>query len=73
MSVDQLKLIAVMRDAVNGAEERYPGYHKDLFDYVSQIVMLEREHTQRTTQIQKNVTGRVAALGVLIDRSAVAQ
>jgi hypothetical protein len=70
MAVDQRKLIAVMRDAVTSVEERYPGYRRDLFDYVAQIVMLEREHERKATQIQKKVADKVAALGTLVDKKA---
>lgn len=70
MAVDQRKLIAVMRDAVAGVEERYAGYPSDLFDYVAQIVMLEREHERKATQIQKKVSDRVASLGALLDKNA---
>lgn len=69
MAVDQRKLIAVMRDAVGSVEERYPGYRGDLFDYVAQIVMLEREHERKATQIQKKIGDRVSALGTLIDKN----
>lgn len=70
MVVDQRKLVGVMREAVAGAEERYSGYRGDLFDYVAQIVMLEREHERKATQIQKRIGDRVAALGTLIDKKA---
>lgn len=69
MAVDQQKLIAVMRDAVAGVEERYPGYRRHLFDYVAQIVMLEREHERKATQIQKKIGDCVAALGTLVDKN----
>lgn len=69
MAVDQRKLISVMRDAVDEVEDRYKGYRADLFDYVSQIVMLEREHERRATQIQKKVGDRVDALGTLIAKN----
>lgn len=70
MTVDQQKLIAVMRDAVAGVEERFPEYRTDLFDYVAQILLLEREHERKATQIQKKVSDRVSALGTLIDKKA---
>jgi hypothetical protein len=57
-----------MRDAVDQMEDRYAGYRADLFDYVSQVVMLEREHERRATQIQKKVDDCVGALGTLIDK-----
>lgn len=69
MAVDQRKLIAVMRDAVATVDERYSGYRTALFDYVAQIVMLEREHERKATQIQKKVGDKVAALGTLIDKN----
>jgi hypothetical protein len=68
MAVDQRKLISVIKSAVQNIEERHPGYNNELFDYVAQIVMLEREHEQRATQIQKKVTDRIDALGTLIDK-----
>lgn len=70
VAVDQRKLVAVMREAIDGVEDRYPGYRGDLFDYVAQIVMLEREHERRATQIQKKVGDRVASLATLIDKKA---
>jgi hypothetical protein len=66
MAVDQRKLIAVLHDAVDKRIERYSGYRKDLLDHVAQIVMLEREHERRATQIQKKVSDKVEALGILI-------
>ena len=70
MAVDQRKLIIVMRNAVASVEDRYPGYQTDLFDYVAQIVMLEREHERKAIQIQKKVSDKVAALGTLLDKKA---
>lgn len=68
MAVDQRKLIEVIKSSVGGVEGRYDRYHDDLFDFVAQIVMLEREHEKRATQIQKKVTDKVDALGLLIDK-----
>lgn len=68
MAVDQRKLIAVIKSAVGDVELRYDGYHDDLFDYVAQIVMLEREHEKRATQIQKKITDKVGALATIIDK-----
>jgi hypothetical protein len=70
VAVDQRKLIAVMREAVASVEGRYLGYRDDLFDYVAQVVMLEREHERKATQIQKKIGDRVAALGTLLDKKA---
>ncbi len=69
MAVDQRKLISVIKLAVEEVEGHYDRYHDDLFDYVAQIVMLEREHERRATQIQKKITDKVDALGVLIDKN----
>jgi len=66
VAVDQRRLISVMRGAVSRIEERYDGYRDDLFDYLSQIVMLEREHQRQATQIQKKVGDKVSALGTYI-------
>lgn len=70
MAVDQRKLIAVIKSAVDEVEVRYDRYHEDLFDHVAQIVMLEREHERRATQIQKRVTDKVHALAKLIETNA---
>ncbi|MEZ5310395.1 MAG: hypothetical protein R2735_07355 [Microthrixaceae bacterium] len=69
MAVDQRKLIEVIKSAVEKVEGRYDRYHDDLFDYVAQIVMLERQHEKRATQIQKKVSDKVDALGLLIDKN----
>jgi hypothetical protein len=69
VAVDQRKLIAVLRDAVDGTPERYRGYHNDLLDHVSQVVLLEREHERKATQIQKKVSDKIDALSVLIDKN----
>ena len=66
MPIDQRKLISVMRSEVDEAIGRYDGYRHELFDYVSQIVMLEREHLRRATVIQKKVNDRIESLGLLI-------
>ena len=68
MAVDQRKLISVLRAAVDDIEERYVGYRADLLDTVAQVVMLEREHEQKATQIQKKVGDRIDALGTLIGK-----
>lgn len=68
MAVDQRKLITVLKAAVDNVEERYSGYHADLFDYVAQIVMLEREHERKATQIQKKIGDKVDALGTLLEK-----
>ena len=69
MIVDQRKLIDVLKSAVYDVEARYDDYHRDLLDHVAQIVMLEREHEKKATQIQKKVTDKVEALATLIGKS----
>lgn len=71
MIVDQLKLIGVMKDVSGGVSLRYPGYKEDLFEFLAGIVMLEREHEKRATAIQKKVSDRVAALGLLIQKKGL--
>lgn len=73
MAVDQRKLITVLKASVEDVEERYPGYRKELLDYVAQVVMLEREHEQKATQIQKKVGDRIDALGTLIEKNGPTQ
>ena len=69
MAVDQRKLISVIKSAVDRVEGRYDRYHDDLFDYVAQIVMLEREHEKRATQIQKKISDKVDAVATLLDKN----
>lgn len=68
MAVDQRKLITVIKSAVGDVEDRYLGYRDDLFDYVAQIVLLEREHEKKATQIQKRVSDQIEALAMIIDK-----
>lgn len=67
MATDQRKLVTVLKAAVADLDEPFPGYRDELFDYVAQVVMLEREHERRATQIQKKVSDKIDALGRLID------
>lgn len=68
MAVKQTKLISELRSKVEEIDEssRPPGYHNHLWEALSQIVMLEREHKEAATQIQKKVTDRVIALGTYL-------
>ena len=66
MAVDQRKLITVIKQSISNIDLRYPGYHKDLLDFVAQIVFLEREHEQKATQIKNKVDDKVSALGLVI-------
>ncbi|HMS12466.1 MAG TPA: hypothetical protein PKD80_05150 [Microthrixaceae bacterium] len=59
----------MIKSSVDHVEGRYGRYHDDLFDYVAQIVMLEREHEKRATQIQKKVSDKVDALATLLDKN----
>ena len=68
MAVDQRKLITVIKSAVSEVEDRHPGYRDVLFDYVAQIVLLEREHEKKATQIQKRVSDKIEALATIIDK-----
>ena len=68
MAVDQRKLVSVMRSAVSMSVDRYDGYQEDLFDHLSQIIMLEREHLHQATQIQKKISDKIEALGKLITK-----
>lgn len=65
MSVSQQKLLKVLRAQVAEIDEstRINGYQKQLFDTLAQIVVLEQEHLEASTQIQKKVTDKTQALG----------
>lgn len=69
MAIQQRALMETLRSEVEEIEEAYPGYRADLLDHLSQIVFLEREHQQRSTQIQKKVSDRCQALGQLLVRN----
>ena len=68
MSVNQQKLLTVLRSQVNLIDEtdRVPGYRTDVFETLAQIVSLEREHLEARTQIQKKVNDKAQALATVL-------
>ncbi len=64
MTVSQQKLITVLRQQVDALDEttRVPGYRDHLFETLAQIVVLEREHLEARTQIQKKINDKAKAL-----------
>ena len=72
MTVNQQKLLSVLRnqvDLINEAE-RVPGYRVDVFETLVQIVILEREHLEARTQIQKKVNDQAQALASVLFNAA---
>ena len=70
MLVTQQKLITVLSDQIDQIDEdtRVEGYRHDLFDILGQIVMLEKEHLESRTQIQKKVSDKAQALATTLLR-----
>ena len=68
MTVSQQKLLSVIRDRVDQIDEsdRVPGYRRDLLETLAQIVVLEKEHLEARTQIQKKVNDKAQALGTIL-------
>lgn len=68
MSVSQQKLLAVLKEKVRDIDEamRVPRYQTDLFDTLTQIVLLERSHLESATQISKKVGDKSEALGAVL-------
>ncbi len=71
MTVSQQKLLSVIRDRVDQIDEsdRVPGYRKDLLETLAQIVILEKEHLEARTQIQKKINDKAQALGTILLRA----
>ena len=70
MTVSQQKLLSVIRDRVDQIDEadRVPGYRGDLLETLAQIVVLEKEHLEARTQIQKKINDKAQALGTVLLR-----
>ena len=68
MTVSQQKLLSVIRDRVDRIDEtdRVPGYRRDLLETLAQIVVLEKEHLEARTQIQKKINDKAQALGTIL-------
>jgi len=71
VTVSQQKLLSVIRDRVDQIDEsdRVPGYRKDLLETLAQIVILEKEHLEARTQIQKKINDKAQALGTILLRA----
>ena len=68
MAINQQKLLSVLRDQVNliSEHDRVPGYRDDVLETLVQIVVLEREHLEARTQIQKKVNNQTEALASVL-------
>ena len=68
MTLNHQKLLSVLHDQLNLINEgdRGLGYHVDLFETLVQIVVLEREHLEARTQIQKKVIDQTQALASVL-------
>ena len=71
MIVSQHKLLAVLRDQVDriSENERVPRYRQDVMATLAEIVVLEKEHLDARTQIQKKVTDKTHALATVLLRA----
>ena len=71
MTVSQQKLLSVIRDRVDQIDEsdRVPGYRRDLLETLAQIVVLEKEHLEARTQIQKKINDKAQALGTILHKA----
>ncbi len=70
MTVSQQKLLAVLRERVGEIDEstRVPNYRRHVLVSLSEIVALERQHSQAAIQIQKKINDQSEALGrILLD------
>jgi hypothetical protein len=52
------------------AEERYPGYKKDLKNVATNIILEENQHAIKQTSVQKNVSEECIRLGVLLNNKS---
>jgi hypothetical protein len=71
MTVSQQKLLAVLREQVDQIDEaaRVPGYRGDVLETLAQIVVLEKEHLEARTQIQKKINDKAQALATVLIRA----
>jgi hypothetical protein len=65
MAVSQQRLLKVLLERVEELDEetRVPAYRKQLRETLAQIVLLEREHRESATLIQKKITEKTQILG----------
>ena len=59
----QLKYLQVIRKAAEDSEPRVDGYNQALLDAVIDVVALEAQHAQQSTNIVQKATAAVEALG----------
>ncbi|MDE0652425.1 MAG: hypothetical protein OXI26_02070 [bacterium] len=71
MTVSQQKLLAVLREQVDRIDEtaRVRGYRGDVLETLAQIVILEKEHLEARTQIQKKINDKAQALATVLLRA----
>lgn len=63
MPVNQRRLIEVFKKTCAEVPERFPGYRDVLLEAVADVMIAEREHSIRHTQIQQKVSDVCDRLG----------
>ena len=66
------KLLALLKAECEKIPKRVPGYHDELLLAIADIVRAEREHMQRSSDIQKQVSAYCERLGDSISGPQVA-
>lgn len=68
MTTEIEKLLQTFKGQVEKLPEEYEGYRKDLYDYVTRIIMYEREHKVSRIDIVQKVSDQCEALAVLMNQ-----
>ena len=70
MALDPKKLLKAFELKLDGMEERYTGYKKELLHTVGDIVLAEREHMVRHTSVQQTIVALCERLGALLHQNS---
>jgi hypothetical protein len=72
-TLEQTKLIELIKGEIDKLEYRFEGYKKELYLTLVDILVLERGHLTNKTNIDKKVADKVDALGSFIKLNSRAQ
>jgi hypothetical protein len=69
MPLNQRRIIEIIGAEARAQPNRVKDYHDELIHTIGDIITYEREHSVRATNIQKLVTDKCSALGLLLDKA----
>lgn len=69
-SASKVRFQRVLAEKVAEVPERYPGYRREVLEKIATIVVVERQHIDKHTNVQQKIGDQIETLGKSIRGAA---